>query len=124
MPKITKDFLLHSIELKCKDANPYEQRDFMKFVKRHKKDDLAYFLKVLKVTSDGHIQLGRKTRANKSVDSLFYDWCITCTNCGEEVTFQVPKGITGIEYSTNLVCIACGCKYDANCDFEDDDPFA
>jgi hypothetical protein len=112
MLKITKAFLLHSIELKCKDANPYEQRDFIKFAKRHKKDDLAYFLRVLKVTPDGHIQLGRKTKANKTIGSLFYDWGITCTNCGEEAVFRVPRGVTGIEYIANLVCLACGCKYD------------
>jgi hypothetical protein len=119
MIKITRDFLLHSIELKCKDANPYEQRDFMNFVKRHKKDDLAYFLKVVKVTPDGRIQLG-KTKPSKTVDSLFYNWGICCTNCGEEVVFKVPRGTKGLEYSRNLVCIACGCRYDADCDFEDD----
>jgi hypothetical protein len=119
MIKVTRKFLLHSIKLKCNKANPMQTELLINSIKRYRKDDLAYVLKKIQVLPNGDIRLC-KTKPSKAIDSLFYDWGICCTNCGEEVVFKVPRGITGLEYSRNLVCIACGCKYDADCDFDED----
>jgi hypothetical protein len=90
-------------------------------IKRFKKDDLIHVLKKIHITPNGDIRL-TKIKPSKVVDSLFYDWGIVCTNCGEDTNFQVPRGITGIEYVANLNCLACGCKYDTY--YEDSEPLA
>jgi hypothetical protein len=121
MKSITKADILHSIKLKCKDANPMQTELLISSIKRFKKDDLAYVLKRIQVLPNGEIRL-TKTKPSKVIESLFYTQTWFCTNCEDETTYQVPKGVLWTDYSKNLVCLNCGCKYDI-CS-EDNDQFA
>jgi len=116
---MTKNDLLHSIKLKCNKANPMQTELLISSIKRKRKDVLIATLKQIQVLPNGDIRLC-KTKPSKAVDDLFYYWGIVCTNCGEDTNFQVPRGVTGVEYVANLSCLACGCKYDADCNYEDD----
>jgi hypothetical protein len=118
MKSITKADILHSIKLKCKDANPAQTELLIRSIKRFRKDDLAYVLKRIQILPNGEISLS-KIHDNKVVDSLFYNIEYHCTNCGEDTEFQVPKGVLEVDFIQNLICMNCGCKYD-NYEYDND----
>jgi hypothetical protein len=117
MIRITKADILHSIKLKCNNANPMLTELLISSIKRYKKNDLVHVLKVVQVLPNGEIRLC-KTKPSKVIESLFYNIEYPCTNCGVETPFQVPKGVLEVDFIQNLECLNCGCKYDTYC--EDD----